>query len=59
MHKIPRSWKTTLAGLFVVASAILPVVGVPAAICTAVGSIAAGLGLVVAKDHNVSGKAQK
>lgn len=52
---IPKSWKTTLMGLGVIAMAIMPAVGVPAATCAVVGSILSGLGLVVAKDHNATG----
>lgn len=58
-----RSWKTTLAGIFTIAAAvaapILPVIGVPAAIatavCSALGAGATAAGLMAAKDHDVSG----
>jgi hypothetical protein len=50
-----RNWKTTLAGVATIASAILPVVGVPVDICTAIVSAIGGLGLVLAKDADKTG----
>ena len=54
-----RSWKTTVAGLVVVACGVVSFIpGMPPVvylICQALGPVAAGGGLVTAKDRNVSG----
>lgn len=54
-----RNWKTSIAGiatiLAAIATPILPVVGVPAAIVSAIATALAGVGLVAAKDHDVTG----
>ena len=55
MFTFLKSWKTTLTGLAVVVCAVLPVVGVPTSICAAVATICSGLGLIAAKDGNVTG----
>lgn len=62
-----KSWKTTTAGIFTILAAIatpiLPVVGVPAAlataICSALGAAATAAGLMAAKDHDVTGSPDK
>jgi hypothetical protein len=52
----PRNWKTTLAGIGAIAAGtLLPVVGVPAAICTAVAAFCTGILGLAAKDHDVTG----
>lgn len=54
--KKPLNWKTTIAGIGVLAAGtILPVVGVPAAICTALGAFFTGILGLSAKDHDVTG----
>ena len=56
MKNATRSWKTTVCGLAVIAaSTICPVLGVPAAICAGLVSFFTGAGLVLGKDHDVTG----
>lgn len=52
-----KSWKTALMGLITLATYILPLVGVPIPPEVAQGiiTVAVGMGLVTAKDGNVTG----
>lgn len=53
-HK--KNWKTTLCGIGALAAGtICPVVGVPAAICGALSAFFGGAGLILSKDHDVTG----
>lgn len=58
-----RSWRTTLAGILAILGTVLPIVGKVANggtldvndISTAIGGVAAGVGLIKAKDALVTG----
>lgn len=50
MKKKKINWKTTLAGIGVILSALLPVVGIPIATATAIATALGGVGLILAKD---------
>ena len=55
-----RSWKTTLAGILGIAVALLKVAtdvnsGHPVDLTTTLSAMVVGVGLITAKDHNVSG----
>jgi hypothetical protein len=51
-----KNWKTTLAGVLVAGLAIATSLGyINQSVAEAIGALAISLGLVVAKDHDVSG----
>ena len=57
MNAIIRNWKTTLAGVLALASVIVTYFAPQYATqLHSLTGILAGLGLVVAKDHDVSGQ---
>ena len=53
-----RNWKTTLAGLVAVLMAVCKALGidVPVVDDATISLMEAGVGLLVAKDHNVTGR---
>jgi hypothetical protein len=60
MFSIFNSWKTTICGIgAIVATCLLPPLGVSAAICSALAATFSGIGLINAKDGNVSGDGAK
>ena len=56
-----RNWKTTTAGILAIALAGLQIYTNPASLADPqiLGAIVAGIGLITAKDHNVSGEAKQ
>ena len=54
-----KSWKTTLAGVIVaLTGAAVAMHWINSDVAAAIGTIAGALGLVAAKDHNVTGGTQ-
>lgn len=56
-----RNWKTTLAGILALITAITPVISQPEKLMESqtISAILAGIGLLLAKDWNVSGGSLK
>jgi hypothetical protein len=50
-----KNWKTTLAGILSAAGQVLPFLGVPPEVGTAVSTVGLFLIGLLAKDHNVTG----
>jgi hypothetical protein len=57
MNWILNNWKSTAAGLVILITQVLPLVGVPLSqeLVNTITTVAAALGLIVAKDGNVTG----
>lgn len=56
MFSVFNSWKTTICGIgTIVASILLPPLGVPAALAAAIAATFTGIGHISAKDGNVTG----
>ena len=55
IRNIKKSPKTSLMGLGVILTAILPLVGVPVAVVTGIASALGGVGLLLSKDAGATG----
>jgi len=56
MKNIVKNWKTTLAGILVVVIPVVTQLGyITPEMAGAIVTILTGLGLIAAKDHNVTG----